>query len=455
MAHILIVDDEKNYRIVLGQLLEGAGHHVTRADNPYAALDILSGEQIDLIISDLKMPRMSGIDFLRHVNDEIGPVPFIMLTAYATVQTALQAMKIGAFDYLLKPFDNEEMLLTVDKALDYSKLQNENWLLRRELEQNRDRTLVGNSPAMESLRNQIAQVAPAKTSILITGESGTGKELVAQALHRLSPRSNKALVSINCAAFAENLLESELFGHERGAFTGALERKKGLMEVSDGGTLFLDEIGEFPLNLQPKLLRVLQEKTFRRVGGTAEISSDIRIIAATHRNLEQMITEGTFREDLYYRLNVVSLHLPPLRHRREDIPLLSQLFLERLSRDMGCPLPQLSSQAQHDLYHYEWPGNVRELQNILERGLLFCDGPTLEQNHLPQQFHSQAPHHNGCSETAAMPLQQPLPEHLETIEQKLIQAALIDARGVQAKAAELLGISRSNLQYKLKKYHLV
>jgi len=455
MAHILIVDDEKNYRIVLGQLLEGAGHDVTSADNPYAALDILSREQIDLIISDQKMPRMSGIDFLRHVNEEIGPLPFIMLTAFATVHTALEAMKIGAFDYLLKPFDNEEILLTVDKALDYSKLQNENWLLRRELEQNRDRTLVGNSPAMESLRNQIGQVAPAKTSILITGESGTGKELVAQALHRLSPRNDKALVSINCAAFAENLLESELFGHERGAFTGAMERKKGLMEVSDGGTLFLDEIGEFPLNLQPKLLRVLQEKKFRRVGGTVEISSDVRIIAATHRNLEQMIEDGTFREDLYYRLNVVSLHLPPLRNRREDIPLLCQLFLERLAKELGRPIPQLSPQAQQELYHYDWPGNIRELQNILERGLLFCDGTTLEQSHLPQQLHSDAAQSSVQTNSAQMPLEQPLPDHLETIEQQLIQAALIEARGIQAKAAELLGISRSNLQYKLKKYHLV
>nr|WP_320114577.1 sigma-54 dependent transcriptional regulator [uncultured Desulfuromonas sp.] len=455
MAHILIVDDEKNYRIVLGQLLEGAGHHVTSADNPYAALDILAREQVDLIVSDLKMPRMSGLDLLRHVNEEIGPLPFIMLTAFATVETALEAMKIGAFDYLLKPFDNEEILLTVDKALDYSKLQNENWLLRRELEQNRDRTLVGNSPAMETLRNQISQVAPAKTSILITGESGTGKELVAQALHRLSPRSDKALVSINCAAFAENLLESELFGHERGAFTGAMERKRGLMEVSDGGTLFLDEIGEFPLNLQPKLLRVLQEKTFRRVGGTAEINSDVRIIAATHRNLQQMIEEGTFREDLYYRLNVVSLHLPALRERREDIALLCQLFLQRLAQEMGRPLPQLSKEAQQALYHYDWPGNVRELQNILERGLLFCDGETLQQQHLPQQFHGNDTANNVVETTSSMPLQQPLPDTLEAIERQLIQSALIEARGIQAQAAELLGISRSNLQYKLKKHHLL
>ena len=455
MAHILIVDDEKNYRIVLGQLLEDAGHHVASADNPYAALDILNREQIDLIISDLKMPRMSGIDFLRHINDEIGPLPFIMLTAYATVQTALEAMKIGAFDYLLKPFDNEEILLTIDKALSYSKLQNENWLLRRELEQNRDRMLVGNSPAMETLRSHIAQVAPAKTSILITGESGTGKELVAQALHRLSPRSRNALVSINCAAFAENLLESELFGHERGAFTGALERKKGLMEVSDGGTLFLDEIGEFPLNLQPKLLRVLQEKRFRRVGGTAEISSDVRILAATHRNLEQMMEEGTFREDLYYRLNVVSLHLPPLRDRREDIPLLCQLFLQRLSQEMGRPTPQLSPRAQQELYHYDWPGNIRELQNILERGLLFCDGPTIDLNHLPQQFQHGTDQPIQPCVPEALPLQQPLPDYLDTIECRLIQSALVEARGVQAQAAELLGISRSNLQYKLKKHQLL
>jgi two-component system NtrC family response regulator len=455
MAHILVVDDEKNYRVVLSQLLENAGHQVSSADNPYAALELLSREQVSLIISDMRMPRMSGLDFLRHITDEFGPIPFIILTAYATVNTALEAMKIGAFDYLLKPFDNEEILLTIDKALTYSRLQNENLLLRRELEQNRDRKLIGNSAAMETLRAQISQVAPAKTSILITGESGTGKELVTQSLHQLSPRHDKALVSINCAAFAENLLESELFGHERGAFTGALERKQGLMEISAGGTLFLDEIGEFPLNLQPKLLRVLQEKTFRRVGGTAEIKCDVRIIAATHRNLAQMIRDGLFREDLYYRLNVVSLHLPPLRERREDIALLCQLFLQRLCREMSHGPMEISAEAQQALFNYDWPGNIRELQNILERGVLFCNEATLQRHHLPEQFQGGQADPVVIPSTEQLPLAQPLPNYLETIEQQLIQNALIQARGVQAQAAELLGISRSNLQYKLKKYHLL
>jgi len=451
MAHILVVDDEKNYRTVLAQLLEGEGHRVSTAENPFAALELLGRESVALILSDLRMPRMDGMSFLQQVREDVGEVPFVILTAFATVETALAAMKAGAFDYLLKPFNNEEILQTVEKALAYARLQKENAALRRQLEQGREREILGGSPAIRKLLLDIDRVAPARTSVLITGESGTGKELVARALHRASPRAKGPLVTVNCAAFAENLLESELFGHERGAFTGATERKRGLLEVADGGTLFLDEIGEFPLALQPKLLRVLQERRFRRVGGTAEIESDVRVLAATHRDLGAMLAAGGFREDLYYRLNVVTLHAPPLRERPEDIPLLALHFLRRFARELDRPVATLDPSALKLLQGHLWPGNVRELQNVIERGVLFCAGDTLGAADLPEPLRQPTV---SASPVAPLELDRPLPELLDALEKDLIRRALVTARGVQAQAAEQLGISRSNLQYKLKKYGL-
>ena len=451
MAHILVVDDEKNYRVVLAQLLEAEGHRVSTAENPFAALDLLSRESVTLILSDLKMPRMDGLAFLQRVRQDIGEIPFIVLTAFATVETALSAMKAGAFDYLMKPFKNDEILLIVDKALGYARLQSENTALRRQLHQSQDRALLGESPAMQKLLADIDQVAPARASVLITGESGTGKELVARTLHLASPRRQGPMVSINCATLTGSLLESELFGHERGAFTGAVERKRGLLEVADGGTLFLDEIGEFPLALQPRLLRVLQERRFRRVGGTAEIETDVRIVAATNRDLSRMIAEGSFREDLFYRLNVVTLETPSLRERPEDIPLLALSFLQRFSLELGRRVSSVAPAAINLMQAYSWPGNVRELQNILERGVLFCQGDTLRPEHLPESFHRQG--HPAVVATG-LEIDRPLPELLDRIEADLIHRALVQARGVQAQAAEILGISRSNLQYKLKKYHL-
>jgi two-component system NtrC family response regulator len=452
MAHILVVDDEKNYRTILAQLLEGEGYRVSVAENPFAALELLGRESVSLILSDLRMPRMDGMAFLQQVREDVGDVPFVILTAFATVETALAAMKAGAFDYLLKPFNNEDILLTVSKALAYARLQAENAALRRQLEQGREREILGESPAIRRLLLDIGRVAPARTSVLIVGESGTGKELVARALHRASPRGKRPLVSINCAAFAENLLESELFGHERGAFTGATERKRGLLEVADGGTLFLDEIGEFPLSLQPKLLRVLQERRFRRVGGTAEIESDVRVVAATHRDLAAMLSSGAFREDLYYRLNVVPLHVPPLRQRSEDVPLLALHFLRRFARELDRPVVSLHPEALKTLQGYAWPGNVRELQNVIERGVLFCAGDTLKNADLPEPLRRSAG--ETIAPAVSLELDRPLPELLDAVEEDLIRRALVKARGVQAQAAELLGISRSNLQYKLKKFGL-
>ncbi|MDA3902123.1 MAG: sigma-54 dependent transcriptional regulator [Desulfuromusa sp.] len=454
MAHILIVDDEKNYRIVLSKLLSDAGHTVSLAENPFAALDLLTREEVSLILSDLRMPNMDGMELHQRVLEEYGDIPFIIMTAFATVETALQAIKAGAFDYLMKPFKNEEILVVVDKALNLARLQTENTLLRRQLDSGLGRELIGQSPAIHRLLQDIAQVGPALTSVLITGESGTGKELVARALHRASPRRSGALVAVNCAAFAENLLESELFGHERGAFTGASERKRGLLEMANGGTLFLDEVGEMSLSLQPKLLRLLQEKRFRRVGGTVEIACDIRVVAATNRNLMAMMESGGFREDLFYRLSVVALQVAPLRERVEDIGLLALHFLRRYARELGRPVNSFATETLQLLQKYRWPGNVRELQNIIERGVLFCGGEQLTPDDLPDSL-QDADSVNKKTVSRTVELGKPLPELLEDIESDLVRRTMIQARGVQAQAARLLGISRSNLQYKLRKFGMM
>ncbi|MDD3801964.1 MAG: sigma-54 dependent transcriptional regulator [Desulfuromonas thiophila] len=453
MAHILIVDDEKNYGTVLSRLLQQQGHRTSWVGNPFAALELLAQENIQLILSDLKMPLLDGVAFLQQVRREHGAIPFIILTAYASVDTALAAMKAGAFDYLTKPFDNSELLLIVAKALDYARLQAQNQLLRAQLERSQHRQLLGESPAIRQLLTDIERVAPERTSVLILGESGTGKELVARALHQASPRAGETLVSLNCAAFAENLLESELFGHERGAFTGASERKRGLVEMAEGGTLFLDEIGELPLPLQPKLLRLLQEKRFRRVGGLKELDCNVRIVAASHRPLPQMIAEGRFREDLFYRLAVVTLELPPLRQRREDIALLATFFLQRFAREMGRGVSTIAAEALQALQQHDWPGNVRELENAIERAVIFSRGPCLQRSDLPAPLNcaveGNPPGLPPCDSSS------PLPQRLEQIEIFFIRQALQQAQGVQAQAAERLGISRSNLQYKLRKYGLI
>jgi len=454
MAHILVVDDEKNYRVVLTKLLTEAGHRVSAAENPFAALELLGREDVALILSDLRMPNMDGMAFHQRVLNDFGDIPFIIVTAFATVETALQAMKAGAFDYLMKPFKNEEILVVVGKALDYARLQTENALLRRQLDAGNGSEIIGQSEVVRQLLQDIKQVAPAPTSVLVTGESGTGKELVARALHQLSTRKSAALVAVNCATFAENLLESELFGHERGAFTGATERKRGLLEMADGGTLFLDEVGEMPLPLQPKLLRLLQEKRFRRVGGTAEIECDVRVVAATNRDLDALIESRQFRDDLYYRLNVVTLNTPPLRERVEDIPLLALFFLRRYAREMGRPVSGFAAETLQLLQQYAWPGNIRELQNIIERGVLFCSGDQFTPEELPVSLQG-AVADSPRSRANRTELGKPLPELLEDVESGLIHQAMIQARGVQAQAARLLGISRSNLQYKLRKYGMM
>ncbi|ORJ55852.1 sigma-54-dependent transcriptional regulator [Geothermobacter hydrogeniphilus] len=455
MNHILIVDDEKNYRLVLAELLRGAGYRVSLAENPFAALELLSREDVALILSDLKMPQMDGLEFYRNVVERYGKLPFILMTAYATVETALTALKSGIHDYLLKPFNNDEVLLVIHQALEHSRIQIENQALRRQLEKSYGRELIGESPSIRQLLEQIARIAPAPSPVLISGESGVGKELVARIIHRSSSRSQGPWVAVNCATFPENLLESELFGHERGAFSGAGERKKGLVEMAGSGTLFLDEIGELPLAMQPKLLRLLQEKVYRRVGGTIELRADVRLIAAGNRDLRDMVAAGTFREDLYYRLNVVELPVPPLRERVDDIPLLAQYFLQNLAAELNRNVTGISPAAMDRLKQYHWPGNIRELRNTIERALLFCNDTQLQSRDLPAELGSD--NDRPADPERARPERNPgesLPDYLDRVEESVLRGALIEARGIQAQAARNLGISRSNLQYKLKKYRL-
>jgi len=445
----LVVDDEPGHRMLVRAVLEDAGWRVTDAPSGEAALALLDRAQPHVALVDMKMPGMDGLTLMRELHARIPALPVVLLTAFGSVGTAVEAMKQGAFDYLTKPADNDELTAVLEKSYEYRRLLEENARLRSELQGGATEALVGASPSILRVRELIEQAGPSEATVLILGESGTGKELVARSLHRASPRAEGPLVTINCAALTESLLESELFGHERGAFTGAVERKRGLLEVADGGTLLLDEIGEFPLALQPKLLRALQERKFRRVGGTAEIESDVRIVAATNRDLPTMIAAGAFREDLYYRLNVVTLEVPPLRRRSEDIPLLALHFLLRFGNELGRRIRTIAPEVLAILQAHAWPGNVRELRNIIERGTLFCLSDTLRPEDLPEALSGRA---IDSAATALPELGRPLPELLDEMEERLIRLALVRARGVQAQAAELLGVSRSNLQYKLKKY---
>jgi DNA-binding NtrC family response regulator len=452
-AHILVVDDEKNYCVVLAQLLRRAGYTVTTADNGFAALEILNREAVSVVLADLKMPRMDGLALFKSVREEIGEIPFIIMTAFSSVQTALDSIKAGVFDYIPKPFHNDQVLVTIDQALALHRIRLQNQALRMEMEKNFNKEIIGQSPAHQKLVEEIARVAKAPSPVLITGETGVGKELVARTLHNAGSRSHHPWVAINCAALTETLLESEIFGHERGAFTGAMERKKGLVEVADGGTLFLDEIGELSMTFQAKLLRFLQEKTFRRVGGTVEITSNIRVLAATNRNLQDMVEQGTFRQDLLYRLRVIELRVPPLRKRTQDIPLLAVFLLKKTAEELASPVADMSPDAMECLKAYSWPGNIRELRNAIERGILFSSSHVLEIESLPEEIRSirAAAKPDSIQDTPLLSPDFSLPAHLEAVERDIIRQALIRSHGIQARAAALLGISRSNLQYKLKK----
>jgi len=452
---ILVVDDERSMRELLAIVLRREGYEVLLAENGRTAIGLLEREPVDLLISDIKMPDMSGVEVLRAAKKIDPDILGIMITAFASTETAVEAMRLGACDYLSKPFDIDLLKMKVREKIENRHLRQENVLLKRTLGLSHQFAhIIGRSNSMLDVFKMIETVARTNSTILLTGESGTGKGLVAQAIHFHSLRREKPLVSLNCGAMPENLLESELFGHMRGSFTGADANKKGLLEVAEKGTVFLDEIGEMSAVMQVKLLRVLQERRFRRVGGLEEITADIRVVAATNQDLSKAVAEGRFREDLFYRINVIGIALPPLRERREDIPLLAEHFLAKYSEQMEKDIAGVSREAMDLLLNYDWPGNIRELENALERAVALEATPTILPDSLPASI-------RGESMKAAAAPQEALPEsgfdleeHVQKIERDYIAEALKRAGGVQVKAAELLGMSFRSFRYYVKKYNL-
>jgi two-component system response regulator PilR (NtrC family) len=457
-ARILVVDDERSMREMLEILLRREGHDVSVAENGQRAMALLRARPFDMLISDIKMPDVSGIEVLRAAKAANDQIIGIMITAYGSKDSIQEVLRLGAADYLDKPFNVDELKFRVRKELERRQLATENSLLKRALKDHHSfANIIGRSAAMHAVFQLIETVAPTSSTVLISGESGTGKELVARAIHYNSPRRDRPFVALNCGALPESLLESELFGHVRGAFTGADSNKKGLIEVADKGTVLLDEIGEMSPMMQVKLLRVLQERKFRRVGGTEEIEADIRIIAATNRDLTKMVGDGQFREDLYYRINVIPVPLPPLRERQEDIPLLAEHFLVKYAGQVGKPIAGLSPDALHCLQAYHWPGNIRELENAIERAVTLERETIVQVGSLPDKI---------CGNGAGVPLpageaSSSLPEsgfdleqHVQRIEREYIAQALRRAGGVKVRAADLLGMSFRSFRYYMKKYNL-
>jgi two-component system, NtrC family, response regulator len=454
MDTILVVDDEVNYLTIMEAILGDAGYEVLTAPSAPDALKIAGASDLDLVLTDMKMPRMSGIELLEEFHRLYPNLPVIIMTAYGTVEKAVTAMKKGAFDYILKPFKNEEILMTIAKALEHRHLILKNLLLNEELEKKYGfPNIVGESKVMQEILALVKRVAQSRATVLVTGESGTGKELIARAIHQCSTRASKSFISVNCAALTETLLESELFGHERGAFTNAVAMRKGRFELADGGTLFMDEVAEMSQALQVKLLRILQEMEFERVGGTRTIKVDVRVVAASNRDLKEEVEAGRFREDLFYRLNVVHLHLPSLRQRQEDISLLAAHFIKKYVQENLRDKTRITPEALNLLSQYAWPGNVRELENVMERAVILCSDNTITPQDLPAEL-APAPEEHHLEIDRFIPLHTPLPEALDSIEEQMIRRALEKSGQVQVRAAELLGITKSLLQYKLKKYRL-
>jgi two-component system NtrC family response regulator len=452
METILIVDDEKNYLVVLEALLSPEGYEIIGMEDPLKALSFIAESDLDLVITDMKMPGMDGMELLEKTKQIKPDMPVIMMTAHGTIEMAVEAMKKRAYHYITKPFQNEELKLTIRKALENNRLIRENRRLSEALsERFQYGNIIGKSKPMQAIYDLISKVAQSKASVLISGPSGTGKELIAKAIHYESSRKNGPFVSINCGALTQTLLESELFGHEKGAFTGAISMKKGRFELADGGTLFLDEVGDMPQSLQVKLLRVLQEMEFERVGGIKTIQVDVRVISASNRNLKEDVANGTFREDLYYRLNVIQIEVPPLRERSEDIRLLVNHFIEKYRLDGGQNAIELSPEVWKALYNYSWPGNIRELENLIERAVVLNAGAKIEIDDLPGELTNKQ---EDLDIDRFIPLGAPLQNTLEEIEEKLIRRALDRCNNVQAHAAEMLGITKSLIQHKLKKYHI-
>ena len=450
-AHLLVIDDEKNYLLVLEALLTDAGYAVTALNDPEAALAFMDESEVDIVITDMKMPKLSGKDVLQHIKADYPSTPVLVMTAFGSIESAVDLMKMGAFDYITKPFSNDELLLSVHNAVELSKVHRRYRLLHENMEQLYGKhQIVGKSKGIQQVLSLVERAGPTKSNVFISGESGTGKELVARAVHFSSPRKNGPFISINCTAFNSGVLESELFGHEKGSFTGAVAMRRGRFEQAHSGTLFLDEIGDISPDIQVKLLRVLQERRFERVGGSEEIEVDIRVVAATNKNLQEEVEKGNFREDLYYRLNVVHIMLPPLRERREDIPLLVAHFINKIATDNGVDKKTIAPEALQYLTGYEWPGNIRQLENILERCFVMATGTNITVDDLPPEvLDDEAQLKNALD---LLPVAMNLADTLDKLEAALIRRALARTEFVQVKAAELLGISKSLLQYKLRKY---
>jgi two-component system response regulator AtoC len=451
MRRILVVDDEENLRLVLRTLLRRAGYEVETASGGEEALEKVESFGPDVVLTDVRMPKMSGLDLLAALRAKSSPATVIVMSAYGSVDLALEAMKAGAYDYVAKPFKPDEILLTLRKAEERETLRRENKQLREEIrrEHKFDEILAKSAPMMEIFRT-ITKIADYKTTVLVIGESGVGKELVARAIHRRSSRAAGPFVAINCGAIPENLLESELFGHKKGAFTDATSDRRGLFEEATGGTLFLDEIGELPLALQVKLLRVLQEETIRRLGDVKDMKIDVRIIAATHRDLQSEVKAGRFREDLYYRLNVLPLVIPPLRDRKEDVPLLIDHFLARNNVRLGTSISGLDAEARKALVDYAWPGNVRELENTIERAMVLADSELLHVQDLPERVREARDPVQMQLATGELSIK----KTTRIIEEVLIRRALQKTKGNRTRAAEVLEISHRALLYKLKDYKI-
>ncbi len=444
---ILVVEDEKSMREVLKILLDGENYEVMTASDGLEGLSSLDKDIFDLVITDMKMPKADGFQVLKKVKEISPDTIVIMITAFGTKETAIEAMKLGAYDYINKPFNIDEIRLIVRRSLEKKRLSDEITILRQKIETTYSiENIIGQSPKMQEMFKLIPKIAQSNSNVLIIGESGSGKELVATALHNLSYRKDKNLITINCAAFSEGLLESELFGHMKGAFTGAMYNKQGLFEIADGGSVFLDEIGEMPISLQSKLLRVIENGTFRRVGGTTDIKVDVRVISATNKNIKEEVTSGRFREDLYYRLNVVPINIPPLRERKEDIPLLVEHFLKKTSDN----LKRITPKAMKLLMDYSWKGNVRELENIIERTALLTDEEEIQPAELPTEitgYQDDMKYISGLTEEGIN-----IDKVIGDIEKRYLLQALEKAGGVKTEAAKLLNLSFRSFRHRLLKY---
>lgn len=453
---ILVVDDEESIREFLEIMLKKEGYEVSIAEDGAKAKEVLMKKSFDMVISDLQMPNVTGLELLKFVKDSFPDLTFMMITAFGTTENAVEAMKLGAYDYITKPFKIDEVRLNIANALRAQNLEVENRTLKKELVKEYSfQNMVGNSEAMHRIFDLIKRVSQAPTNVLVTGESGTGKEVVAKAIHYNGPLKDKPFVTINCGAIPENLMESEMFGHKKGSFTGAITDKTGLFEVADSGTLFLDEVGELPLTIQVKLLRAIQERVIRRVGATDDIKVDVRIIAATNRDLEQMVKDGTFRQDLFYRLNVINIRTPALRERKDDIQLLAQHFLKKYNERLNKNVGSISVEAMESLKSYEYPGNVRELENIIERTVALEGGATILPESLPPFVNTpQGRKLASSNEIEVTEAGLDLDKILGQIEKEILIKGIHTAGGVKKRAAKLLNITFRSMRYRVEKYGL-